>query len=112
MYDRRRYIRISEESQISYRVLPKAKSDKFLAKNISQGGIRFLVGEIIPRDALIEISVTLKKIPFSFKAIAKVRWVRKELSGHRHEVGAEFVNIPEKASTYLINYIRLVSRHM
>ena len=112
MYDRRRYIRISEKSKVSYRVLPKRINHQFLTKDISQQGISFNVGEAIPEDSLLEIKVNLEKMPFSFTAIVKVRWIRKEIDGKKYEIGAEFLNIPEKALDYLINYIKLVCRHL
>jgi len=108
MQERRRYIRIPEESQISYRVLPMTKSKNFLTKNICQGGIRFRVHEFIPKDKLLEIRLTIDKIPFSFEAIGKVRWISQEAGIERYEIGAEFVNIPKRALDHLIDYIKLV----
>lgn len=107
MLERRRYIRIPEKSQISYRVLPEIQSRGFITKNISQSGIRFLVHDFISKDRLLEIRLTLEKIHFSFTAIVKVRWVRQEPLGERYEIGVEFVNIPGKAVDHLIDYINL-----
>ena len=112
MYDRRRYIRISEESKVSYRILPKRTNHQFLTKDISQQGISFNVNEFIEVDSVLEIKVTLEKMPFSFTAVVEVRWIRKEIDDKSYEIGAEFVNIPEKALEYLINYIKLVCRHL
>jgi len=108
MQERRRYIRIPEKSQISYRILPASKSKNFLTKNICQGGIRFRVHEFIPKDRLLEIRLTIAKIPFSFESVVKVKWISQESGIERYEVGAEFINIPKKALEHLIDYIKLV----
>ena len=107
MKERRKFIRISDRSQISYRVLPSEQSKRLITKNISQSGIRFLVHDFIPKDKLLEISLNIEKIHFSFTAIVKTRWFSKEHGSERYEIGVEFVNIPQKAAGHLVDYIRL-----
>ena len=108
MRERRRYIRVSQKAQLTYRVLPTLKSHNFLTNNISQGGLRFVVHEFIAKDSLMSIRLTLDKIPFSFEAVVRVQWVAKVRLSETYEVGAEFMNIPRKAADHLMGYIRCV----
>ena len=110
MKERRRFIRISDKSHISYRVLPSEQSKRLIIKDISQVGIRFLAHDFIPKDKLLEIRLDIEKIHFSFKAIVKTKWFSKEQGGERYEIGAEFVNIPQKAADHLIDYIKLAMK--
>ncbi|MBL7197733.1 MAG: PilZ domain-containing protein [Candidatus Omnitrophica bacterium] len=108
MQERRRFVRIPDQAEISYKILPNPKSAMFFIKDIGQGGIRFFVEECVPQNSLLEIRLTIKEIPFSFKAVVKARWVKKEDYGDRYEIGVEFINIPKEATEHLIRYIESV----
>ncbi|MFC1708555.1 PilZ domain-containing protein [Candidatus Omnitrophota bacterium] len=108
MEERRKFVRIPEQSEISYKILPNPKTTAFTTSDIGQGGIRFFVSEHIPKDSIIQIRLTIKNIPFSFTAVVKTRWVKKASHADRYEVGVEFVNIPNEASNYLISYIKKI----
>lgn len=108
MLERRRFVRVPEDSQISYEILSDTKSGDFITKDISQGGIRFLVHEFIPKDSLLKIRLTLQKITFSFEAIARIVWIREDPRNERYEVGVEFTNISKKATERLIDYIKAI----
>lgn len=105
MRERRRYVRIPERSQISYKVIAKTKIETYLTKDIGQGGLRFFINDPVPKDSLLEIELTQKGIPFSFRAIVKAKWIRKEPHSDRYEVGVEFINIPKQATEHLRDYI-------
>ena len=106
--ERRKFVRIPENSQISYRVLTNMKNKGSLTKDISQGGIRFLVHEFIPVNSILEISITLKNISFYFQTVVKSRWITEELPNERYEIGVEFINIPKKSTEHLIDYIKSI----
>lgn len=108
MKDRRKYLRIPESSQISYEVLSTSKIRDFVTKDISQGGIRFLVNEFIPNNSLLKIRVTLEKIHFCFEALVKMVWINEDPRSERFEVGVEFINISEEAQQHLIDYINAI----
>ena len=105
MLERRKFVRISEQADISYKILPEPKTEMFITRDISQGGIRFFVKEHIPQKSRLEIRLTLKQIPFSFKAVAEVKWIRKDPHSDSYEIGVEFVNIPMEATKHLMQYI-------
>lgn len=108
MKDRRKYVRIPESSQISYEVISTAKVSDFVTKDISQGGIRFLVNEFIPHNTFLKIRVTLERIHFCFEALVKLVWINEDPRSERFEVGVEFVNISEEAQQHLIDYINTI----
>lgn len=112
MIERRKFIRIPDNSQISYRVLPNMRTKGFVTKDISQGGIRFLVHEFIPVNSDLQIRLMLEKISFSFEAFVKVVWIRKEArSSERYEIGVEFINVPKESTDHLIDYIKSVLKY-
>ena len=105
MKEKRKFVRIPENSQIYYKLVSEKNYQASLTKDISQGGIRFFIHEFIPKNSLLEIKIILGKILFTFEALVKVKWIDKEAHGERYEVGAEFVNILEEAKERLTDYI-------
>lgn len=106
MKDRRRFVRISDSSQISYKVIPEEKSGEYIARDISQGGLRFFVHEFIPKGSLLKVRLTSNEKVFSFETMAKLVWIREVPRGEIYEVGVEFINLPENLVEYVINYIK------
>jgi len=105
MIERRRFVRIPEDSAISYEVQPNTKIEEFLTRNISQGGICFFVHKFIPKDSHLKIKLSLKKISFYFEALVRLVWIKKDAHSERYEIGVEFINIPKEATEHLIAYI-------
>ncbi len=108
MTNRRRYVRVPNRAQISYEVITSSKIETYVTKNISQGGIRFLVHNHIPKGSHLKIRLTLSAIPFSFETVVRVVWITALPSYKReaYEVGVSFIDIPPDAATHLINYIK------
>ena len=106
MRERRQYVRVPDHSKVTYRIVSYNKTEGFLARNISQGGISFFVKEFIPVGTILEIRLTLEKIVFSFEARVSVKWTKEHSESQRFEVGVEFVNIPQKAQEHLVRYIK------
>jgi len=110
MQERRRYIRIPESLEITYRIASQSKSSEFITKDISQTGIRFFVHDFIPINSIVKVKIKIKKMPFSFEALTKVVWAKKDPYSNRYEVGARFSEIPQQALNHLIEYIRIMVR--
>ena len=108
MFERRRFLRIPDELEITYKVISDTKTKMFMTKDISQGGIRFFAQEPIPQNSLLEIRLTLKEVPFSFKTVVRTRWVKMVPYGDLYEVGVEFINIPQDAAEHLLQYINTI----
>ena len=67
MKERRKYVRIHESSQITYELLPGESMKEYATKDISQGGIKFLTREFIPKGSRLKIKLNLYKKFFSFE---------------------------------------------
>ncbi|MFA6281958.1 MAG: PilZ domain-containing protein [Candidatus Omnitrophota bacterium] len=105
MKERRRFIRVPESSEITYRVVSLARIDYFVTKNLSREGARFFVHEFIPIGTILRIKIKLKKTYFSFEALAQVRWVEEDLLNERFEIGVKFIDIPRNTAKYLDEYL-------
>ena len=105
MNEKRRHKRIAEYTSIAYRLPFKKLPEKFITRDISQSGVMFLAHEFIPESMVLDIVVNLTKIPFSFQVYSRVKWIRKDPSGERYEVGVEFMNLSKNAKDKLTKYI-------
>jgi len=108
MHDRRKFERIPENSEISYEVTPDPKTEHFVTKDISGGGIRFFVHEFIPENSILKIRLTLRKISLSFETFVKVVWITEDHINERYEVGVEFLEVPKDVALHLIDYIKFI----
>lgn len=105
MNEKRKFLRIPENLEISYRHVSQAKAANFLTKDISQGGLRFFTHEFISPESLLKVKLNLSQVELAFEALVKVKWAKNALVGERYEVGAEFIDIPPQALKRLIHYI-------
>ena len=110
MIERRKFVRVPESSHISYRIMPNVKTGEYLTKDISQGGIRFLIHDFVAKNSFLKIRLTLQNITFSFEALVKVVWVVEDSRSEKYEVGVEFVDIPKDANKHLMDYIKDILR--
>ncbi|MFH1678896.1 MAG: PilZ domain-containing protein [Candidatus Omnitrophota bacterium] len=106
MQERRRFVRVPEDSPISYEIISESKTEGFIIKDLSQGGLRFFIRKFIPNHSLLKIKITLKSASFYFESVVRVVWIKEEVPNERYEIGAEFINLPKKASESLIEYIK------
>jgi len=106
MQERRRYIRVPECLQVDYEVLPAEAIRKYITRDISQGGIRFLTHEFIPKGSCLRIRVTFPKTLFSFESLVRCMWIREVPYAEEFEVGVEFIDLPLEIMEYLTHYIK------
>ncbi len=111
MEDRRRYVRVPENLQIAYEVIPAEQIKEYITKDISQGGIRFLAHDFIPKGSRLKIRISFPRTLFSFEAMVECMWIRQLPYGDEFEVGVEFINLPSEVLDYLISYIRVSMRN-
>ncbi len=105
MDDRRKYVRIPDNSQFSYEIISAQKIGKSATSDISQGGMRFEVNQFIPKGTNLKVKLTLSQIFFTFEVIVKVMWVRQLPYGEEYEVGVEFLDLPYNFSKVLMEYV-------
>ena len=67
MTDKRKFNRILESAEITYRSLSKVKTKGTLSKDISKGGLKFIVREFIPKDSMLKIKINLKRYLYPLK---------------------------------------------
>ena len=111
MTDKRKFNRILESAEITYRSLSKVKTKGTLSKDISKGGLKFIVREFIPKDSMLKIKINLKKIPLSFETTGKVKWIRRIPNSERFDIGVEFVEIARSVLIHLEQYIQTIQRN-
>ena len=107
MEERRKYVRIPENSKISYKCVSKEHIDEQLTKDVSQGGIRFVVHDFIPKDSYLKMRLTLSRTSASFEAMVRVVWTRRIPYKDGYEVGVQFVDISPQAVQLIVNYIKV-----
>ncbi len=92
MRDKRKFPRLDEQWQLTYRILEKEKfiNDPIrqFTVNISGGGICFQSAEKLEDGTMIALELESDNVPSTVLALAKVIWCRRARRGH--EVGAEF----------------------
>ncbi|MCX5699702.1 MAG: PilZ domain-containing protein [Candidatus Omnitrophica bacterium] len=106
MIERRRCVRIPESLSIVYEVVPGQTRKEYITKDISQGGMRFLINEFISKDSRLRIKISFHETLFSLEIWVKCAWIRKIPYSDRYEIGVEFVDMPSKAGDYLIGFIK------
>ncbi|MCX5695708.1 MAG: PilZ domain-containing protein [Candidatus Omnitrophica bacterium] len=93
MIDRRKFVRIPQSLNIAYEISNNPKTQFFLTRNISQGGVSFFTHEFIPKETILKIRFSLTE--FSYDGFARVVWVREDTKDDRYEIGVEFMNTPK-----------------
>ncbi len=92
MKNKRRFPRLDESWQLTYRVLEKEQfakeSSHQYALNISGGGICFMATETLERGTLVALDIESDNFPAPILALAKVIWCKS--TRQAYEVGAEF----------------------
>lgn len=106
MREKRRFVRIPESAKITYQIANDSKVGDFITRDLSIGGIRFFLHEFVPKGTVLKLKLTIERTHFSFEALAKVAWVIDDASSQRYEVGAEFMEMPDDATKYLVEYIK------
>lgn len=109
-HEQRHFIRVPESSDIVYQVDQVQAKRKTRAKDLSQTGICFASDEKLPIGSVIDITLALEKLGFSFTAQGTVRWIKEIVKNRRYEVGVQFEDLPDLTMKKLINYIQAVKR--
>ena len=112
--DRRRCERFDTELDLKYNLVPSLRSDFTTnTRNISKSGISILIYEILPKDSLIDMEVSVPNSKETIKLRGKVAWCEGcnsiehlDKDGKRtFLVGIEFVDTDKKHRDILMEYI-------
>lgn len=112
--DRRRSQRFDTELEVKYSLL-KSEPSKLHAnsKNISESGVAVIIYEILPRDATIEMEITLPGKKENLRTKGRVAWCEdnkdpqmSDKEGRRSFVaGIEFIDTDKHQKEQLLAYI-------
>lgn len=107
MEERRRFVRVPFQTHLSYKVIPSPQVKSYSAKDISRGGLRFLLHEPVAKGSHLRVRLTLPAVLFSFEALVRIEWIteRPLSSGGGFEVGVSFIDIPGDAVAHLLQYV-------
>ena len=108
MQERRRYVRLNVPLEVSYTIEGRSDpSRKSISKNISPSGIRFVMGEELPKGVILQLNI---KIPSKTEPIplkARVVWTKKEVREGKevYDSGFEIVDIDEGCKSEFFQYL-------
>ncbi len=94
MDDRRRYVRISENLEVGYKVLQGFSKSRSGSIDISRGGIRLPVDQDLAVGTVLDLDIRSISPPISLRAVVRVVWANACGSGV--EVGLRFIHMDPK----------------
>ena len=109
--DRRRDLRIEEESQISFCVSPDEESQPHkkiahcLTGNISRNGALIYTDTFLPVGTFLTLELALGRPYDVITMVGEVRWIKSLPGEEEFEVGNEFIDIPPGGAVTLITYL-------
>jgi len=108
--ERRKFARIKTRIPLEYKNLrTKDKDTKgVLAKDISEGGIRFLSSEFLSLANRLVVAINIPTSARQVKAISKIAWIKKLPAGDMYEVGNQFLEISKEDKQEVARYVKAV----
>ncbi len=77
-----------------------------ITENVSEGGVRFMANEFLPLASRLVVEIFLPAQPKPIKAISKVAWIRKALSGEQYVIGNQFLDLTRDDLEQLSEYVK------
>jgi len=107
MQERRRFVRLAPSLVVvTCKVIgQEGEGDSQTAKDISQGGIRFSVGERLPNGAKLELELKLPEEAVPIQAQVEVAWCARFQGNGPYEVGCRFIQIDPLDRGKIIRHI-------
>lgn len=93
---------------LSYKKI-EAKSREFkgsLLKNISLGGVRLSVYELLPQNLKLALEIPLRPGLKPIEAHSRVAWVRSLSYGEQYDIGVEFLKVSKEDNEQLAKFIK------
>ncbi|MGB2629932.1 MAG: PilZ domain-containing protein [Candidatus Omnitrophota bacterium] len=107
--EKRKFVRLETHHLLKYKLMDRKESLSF-ARNVSAGGVRFHAEEYIQPGSTLELTINFPSYPEPVKAVSKVVWVTPMAKLGGFDVGAEFINIEEKARDFIKEKISKVCK--
>lgn len=105
--ERRKYKRINSIIPLQYKKLRQLSGGSVgvVARDVGEGGVRFLANEFLPLASRLVVEVFLPARAKPIKAIAKVAWIKKIPSADQYEVGNQFLEVGKEDKNNLSDYM-------
>lgn len=110
MKERRKDARKGKETKIILKYVPPesgpecAKVLPGIAKNTSPGGMKIVIGEAIPPEAVVNIEFSLPEKDKPLDLRGRVKWVWNLEEGKSFEVGLEFIDPSSESLLDLLEF--------
>ena len=83
----------------------ESKAQDSLTKDVGGGGVRLVSREFLPVNAKVKLEFFLTPASEPLKAVGKVVWVQKLPYSYQHDVGIQFVDVPEPTRKRIAHYV-------
>lgn len=106
--EQRKHPRVKTHIPIRYRKIrggATGEGESSISKNLSQGGIRFRTADFISMACRLILELDIPMFNKPVKAISKVAWIRKAVSGDDYEVGNQFLEMSKKDKELVSEYV-------
>lgn len=106
--EKRKHPRMKTHIPVRYRKLRGGASGEgisSISKNLSQGGIRFRTVEFVSMACRLILELDIPMFTKPVKAISRVAWIRKTVSGDDYEVGNQFLEMSKQDRELISEYV-------
>lgn len=81
------------------------RSQDSLTKDLGGGGVRLVSRDFLPVDSKVKLEFFLTPASEALKAVGKVVWIKKLPYSYQHDVGIQFMDIPEPTRKRLTHFV-------
>ena len=103
--EKRKFIRLTANIRVKYRILKKIGTKETLTKNIGGGGIKLFLNESLPVNTLLKLDIKIPKYPESISAEGRIIWVEKSKLRPKFNVGISFTKITSVDRARIFKYV-------
>lgn len=81
------------------------RSQDSLTKDMGAGGVRLVSREFLAVNSRVKLEFFLTPASEALKAVGKVVWIQKLPYSYQHEVGIQFLDIPDPTRRRLSHFV-------
>jgi len=83
----------------------ESQSQDSLTKDLGGGGVRVVSREFLPIHTKVKLEFSLNRASELLRAVGKVVWVHKLPYSYQHDVGIQFLDIPEMTKREISRFV-------
>ena len=103
--EKRQHIRFPVAAALRYQIRGVQEFGSALTKNISRGGVSFIVDRFIKPDTHILLNFNI--LSRNISSVATVRWAENLPHSDRYQLGLEFEGLAAEDKTYISDYVNM-----